>query len=623
MARVRRVSRLVAVLMCATAGLLLLGRLSLNRHSRSCRHAHRQGNSTWRTIATGVPRAVCSFQGMPLLLIAALSLFASFAASEGHTGAVPAGRGPAGQPTATGQLLVKFREDTAEHTIEGLIAEYGATVEGEIQGIKVRRLALPSSASAEATLNVLQRNPHVQYAEPNYVGAPLDTTPNDSLYGEQWGLQKVRAPAAWSTATGSASIVVAVIDTGVNASHPDLAGKVMAGYDFANNDSDPTDDYGPSGHGSKVAGIIGAASNNGVGIAAIAWESPILPVKVCDSAGQCNASDAANGIVYAVDKGAKVINLSLAWEAPSATLEDAINYAWGRGVVVVAAAGNNGSNPETNQVVYPAAYANVVAVGATGEDDPFFGSDQRASFSSHGPELDMVAPGTRIYSTDYSGGYTSGNGTSYAAPHVAGAAALLWAYGAPSNSAVVNALYQGALDINDLTHYGSAPGWDEYYGWGRLDIYRSLLVLDDTPSPTPTPTPTLTPTPIPTPTTPTPTPRPTPSLHISDLDGTSQKIKGEPYWQATAYVEAENQLDQPEANVGVVGLWSDGKTSTCFTEADGRCHTSSSSLHMKTASIGFTVTSLVADGAAYQPTANHDPDVPPDSDGASITVYKP
>jgi thermitase len=423
-----------------------------------------------------------------------------------------------GSPTAPrihGELLVKFKPGTGKAEIAQLNAAHGAAVIDVIPQLGVHRLRIPAGSDEGQVAAAYQHNPQVEYAEPNYVLNVLDTIPNDPFYAsDQWDIQKVEAPAAWDLTIGSASVVVAVIDTGVSASHPDLTGKVIAGYDFANNDSDTTDDYAPSGHGTKVAGIIGAASNNGVGIAGIAWQSPILPVKVCDSTGQCSDANVASGIIYAVDQGAKVINISLGDPSPSSTLADAVNYAWNKGAVIVAAAGNTGGNP----LLYPAAYPNVVAVGATSQDDPLFGSDQRASFSSYGPELDIVAPGINIYSTNYSGTYTSGSGTSFAAPQVAGAAALLWAMGASSNSAVVDALYQGALDINDISHYGSGPGRDDYYGWGRLDIYRSLLALGSASTPTPTPVLTLTPAPTPTPVltlTPTPTPTSTPMPTLS------------------------------------------------------------------------------------------------------------
>ena len=450
---------------------------------------------------------------LKVFLLGLLALAPLFLVGAGSGANAPTSRGP----HVPSEVLVKFRHGTNQRDIAQLNATNGATVVSTIPQLGVLRLRTSTGASAENIAAAYRGNRHVEFAEPNYIATVADTNPNDPLYAsDQWGPQKVQAPAAWDITTGSASVVVAVIDTGVTATHPDLAGKVLPGYDFANNDSDPTDDYPPSGHGTKVAGIIGAATNNGAGIAAIAWQSPILPVKVCDSGGQCSHANIASGITYAVDQGAKVINISLGDSNPSSTLEDAINYAWSKGVVVVAAAGNSGSNPDTNQVLYPAAYPNVVAVGATSKDDPFFGSDQRASFSSYGQELDIVAPGSDIYSTNYSGGYTRGDGTSFAAPHVAGAAALLWAKGVSSNSAVVNALYEGALDINDPSHYGSGPGWDEYYGWGRLDVYRSL---SNAPSPTPTPTPTATPTATPTPTstaTATPVPTPTPAPLVEE-----------------------------------------------------------------------------------------------------------
>jgi subtilisin family serine protease len=426
-------------------------------------------------------------------------------AGSGHI--APARHGP----HVAGEVLVKFKAGASQRDIARLNAANAATVAASIPHLDVVRLRTSGSLSEEEVAAAYRQNENVEFAELNYIATVTDTTPDDPLYAtDQWGPQKVQAPAAWDITTGSASVVVAVVDTGVSA-HPDLAGKVLPGYDFANNDSDPTDDFGPTGHGTKVAGIIGAATNNGAGMAAIAWQSPILPVKVCDSSGQCAYDNIAAGIVYAVDQGAKVINISLGYTSPSSTLEDAVNYAWNRGVVIVAGAGNNGSNADTNQILYPAAYPNVVAVGATGQNDV------RMSWSSYGPDMDIAAPGSSILITTYTGGYAYGNGTSFAAPHVAGAAALLWASGASSTSAVVSALCQGADDDDPSDFYGS-PGWDQYYGWGRLNIHRSLLALGSAPpsTPTPTPRPTLTPTPTATPPPATPTlppatPTPTPA----------------------------------------------------------------------------------------------------------------
>lgn len=322
----------------------------------------------------------------------------------------------------------------------------------------IQESGLSKSQKLKSTIAEYKKDPNVEYAEPNFIAKPLETIPNDPDFSsQQWGPQRIRAPEAWDITTGSSSVVVAVVDTGVTATHPDLAGKVLPGYDFVDNDDDPTDEHSPIGHGTLVAGIIGAVTNNAIGIAGLSWESPILSIRVCDASGSCLFDAVSDGIVYAVDNGAKIINLSLGGRFSSSTLEDAVNYAWDQNVLVVAAAGNS-----RRDVDYPAAYPNVVAVGATDRDD------QKAWFSSFGPQLDIVAPGVSIYSTNFSDSYTGVSGTSFSSPHAAGAAALLLSHD-PSltNEQVRNILESSALDLGD-------SGWDQFYGWGMVDICEAF-----------------------------------------------------------------------------------------------------------------------------------------------------
>lgn len=366
--------------------------------------------------------------------------------------------------------------------------------------------------------------PEVEYAEPDFLAHAVETIPNDPDFDlKQWGPQKIQAPKAWDIATGSANLIISVVDTGVKLNHPDLAGKIIPGYDFYNNDSDPSDDYG---HGTHVAGIIAAVTNNSVGMAGIAWQGKILPVKVCSSLGSCPYSTIGDGIQYAADNGAKIINISLGGYSESQYMKSKIDYAYGKNVLIVAAAGNDGN---TN-INYPAKYANVVAVGATNND----ASDTRAWFSNYGTELDIVAPGVNIWSTVTTSGsladptgYRNLSGTSMATPHVAGAAALLLAKYPNLLAGTYNSSNQYDAMPGTLAYYlyhgvedRGAAGRDDTYGWGRLNIYNSLLLPQVTPTPTystPTPIPTSAPTPPPpislTPTSlPTPTRIPTPTL---------------------------------------------------------------------------------------------------------------
>ena len=290
--------------------------------------------------------------------------------------------------------------------------------------------------------------------------------PNDPYYGRQWGLAKVNAPQAWVRGHG-AGLVIAIVDTGVDLDHPDLGSKLVAGWDFVNGDSTPQDDQG---HGTHVAGIAAAVTNNGRGIAGLGWDAQIMAIKVLDSEGSGYVSDVADGIVWAANHGAKVINLSVGSEQWSDTLQAATGYAFNQGALVVAAAGNCGDpgsywpngcsihNPPT----YPAANPNVLAVGATSPNDA------RSSYSEYGYFVDVTAPGDGIYSTLWNNTYDYLTGTSMACPLVAGLAALVWSQNPTlSNANVADTIMSTAVDLGPL-------GRDDEYGWGRIDAARAV-----------------------------------------------------------------------------------------------------------------------------------------------------
>ncbi|MFM8809266.1 MAG: S8 family serine peptidase, partial [Chthoniobacterales bacterium] len=269
----------------------------------------------------------------------------------------------------------------------------------------------------------------------------------------QWHLPKVSAPSAWDTTTGSSAVTVAVVDSGVQANHPDLVGRVLAGYDFVNNDSDPADD---NGHGTAVAGVAAAKGNDGIGVAGAAWNVAILPVKTMNSSGSGSYSAIANGITYSADRGAKIINLSLGGTLSSSTLQNAVSYAWNKGSLLVAAAGNNGSST----TVYPAAYPNVVAVSATTS------ADTLASFSSYGSFVDLSAPGQDITTTWIGSSYVTISGTSFSSPLTAGVAALALSRNPALSNAQISSLLTGNTD--DL----GAVGYDTFFGSGRLNAAK-------------------------------------------------------------------------------------------------------------------------------------------------------
>jgi thermitase len=307
---------------------------------------------------------------------------------------------------------------------------------------------------------------HPQYSEPHYMYLTNDTvsentganviTPNDLLFSTyQWNLPAIETELGWNLSKGSKEVVVAVVDTGVQADQPDLQGQLLAGYNAITNGGAPDDDVG---HGTHVSGIIGALTNNEEGVAGISWYNKILPVKALDNSGAGTTYSVAEGIIWAADHGAKVINLSLGNYADSQFLHDAIKYAYDRDVVIVSASGND----NTERPGYPAAYEEVIAVAATNS------TGERASFSNYGDYIDVAAPGESIASTYPDNQYAALSGTSMASPHVAALAGLVRSLNPElTNKEVTELLTSNAVDLGDAGH-------DKYYGWGQVDIYKTL-----------------------------------------------------------------------------------------------------------------------------------------------------
>ncbi len=365
----------------------------------------------------------------------------------------PASSPPAGDEFVPGEVLVKFKSGAPKANVQAALATQDARPVGEVSALGVQRLKVPEGQEL-ATIAALQRHPLVEYAEPNYIIRAV-LTPNDTYFPAQWGLTKIGAPQAWDITTGSNSLIIAIVDSGIDLDHPDLSGKIILGYDYVNGDWDPDDDYG---HGTHVAGIAAAWTNNGQGVAGVSWGAQLMALKVLNAGGTGTYANVASAVTYAADNGAKIINLSLGGDYDSSTLRNAVSYAHNKGCVIVAATGNN-----NGPVLYPAKYAEALAVAATDS------ADQRAWFSNYGPEVDVAAPGVGIYSTYLGGGYTYMNGTSMATPHVAGLAALVWS-ACPNytNSQVENQIESTAVDQG-------AAGWDQYYGHGRIDAQAALL----------------------------------------------------------------------------------------------------------------------------------------------------
>jgi thermitase len=235
---------------------------------------------------------------------------------------------------------------------------------------------------------------------------------NDPYFENQWALSQIQVVELWQVTTGSPGVLVAVLDTGIDQSHEDLEGKVVAEVNLTDSPT-PSDAYG---HGTHIAGIIAASGNNGIGIAGVAPQCRLMNVKVANDKGRCQASVVAEGITWAVDNGARVINISVELREPFSELEEAVNYAWSRGAVIVAAAGNDGSQSP----VYPAYYEDCLAVAATKQDGTL------APLSNHGDWVDAAAPGFNIYSTLPHNSYGYKTGTSFATAYVSGLAALLF-----------------------------------------------------------------------------------------------------------------------------------------------------------------------------------------------------
>ncbi len=347
-------------------------------------------------------------------------------------------------------VIVKLKDNASSAPLKGLY-QSKELIKGGAYDIEVK-----DGKDIEEVIEELENDPKVEYAEPDYLRSAT-ATPNDYYWSLQWGLSKISAPAAWNVHKGSSSIIVAVIDTGVDTTHPDLSGKIVSGYDFVNNDNNPRDDHG---HGTHVAGIAAASTNNGIGVAGVGWNVKIMPMKVLSSSGYGYDSWVASGIREAADRGAHVINLSLGGAGFSQTLKNATDYAIAKNVVVVAASGNSGSSTMN----YPAGNPGVIGVGATDS------SDRVASFSTHNSSVDVSAPGVSIASTYWNGShvYAKMSGTSMASPHVAGLAALIRSKWRSYN------VSQVAKRLQNYSDDKGAAGRDNYYGHGRINAYRSL-----------------------------------------------------------------------------------------------------------------------------------------------------
>ena len=407
-------------------------------------------------------------RGHRILVAAACAAAASLAMAASSSAA----------PYADGQVIVKYRSGVTTAERLALFERTGVVrTLGDVAGVGAKVVQVSGDAAAAAAR--LERSAAVAYAEPNYI-LRATATPNDPLFGQMYGLNNtgqtggspdadIDAPEGWNAlpgfpATGGAR--VGIVDTGIDRSHPDLAGKVanadcaqsrgfliFAGQIRVGSCSDD------NGHGTHVAGTISANTNNGQGVAGVSFNSPLIICRALGGAlGTGTTADVANCINWTASRGAKVISMSLGG-GNSTTLQNAVRNAWnnGNGALLVAASGNDGNST----VNYPAGYAEVVSVAAT--DD----SDARASFSNANADVEVAGPGVDILSTWLGGGYNEISGTSMATPHASGVAAVISTLNPGANAATLRSRLQAAVD--DL----GPAGRDASFGFGRVNLCKA------------------------------------------------------------------------------------------------------------------------------------------------------
>lgn len=380
------------------------------------------------------------------------------------------------------QILIKPKPGVNIKEIEAVGTRVGGQRVSKLPKLGVIKVTL-GNGDIDKALSVYNASGLVEYAEPNYTRKAASFTPNDPLFQDQWGLTTIGMPQAWEKVSNPHQVKVAVLDTGVDTAHEDLQGmfamdpntpgQILGKHFFTDSTGKQASDNNVqdnSGHGTHISGIIAAVTNNNLGVAGIAAGARIMPVKVLDDVGLGDDANIAEGLMWAADNGARVVNMSLSGPAPSKTLDDAVTYAHDRGVIIVAATGNDGvADPN-----YPAAYDGVIGVGATDNRDVWMHQ------SNFGPYVDVVAPGVSVLSTfpptktlDGSA-YDAHTGTSMATGFVSGLAALILSESPNlSSDRIEGIMYVTADDL------GTA-GWDRYYGHGRIDASRSVDLGDST-----------------------------------------------------------------------------------------------------------------------------------------------
>ncbi len=413
---------------------------------------------------------------MLLVALLAVALMAAPHPSAASVGGPPA-RDLWSYEHVAGDLLVGFRGDPRfgagpgpSGAFDRYLSAFGVRSASPALGDgRTFRLHFDTADDLATRRQHLLNDPNVAFAEPNYLldmysGPTGPTVPNDENYKQQWGPTKVGADQTWNTLTTGGPIVIAMLDTGVSPTHPDLKDQLRPGFDFIGNDPNPADD---NGHGTFTAGIVAATGNNGIGVAGITWGARVMPIKILDQDGRGPVSAFSQGIRYAVDQGAQIVNVSAGIPVPSQAMEAAVAYAIGKGRIVVAASGNQADGVQN----YPAAYPNVIAVSASTREDRI------AEFSSYGSFVWVAAPGKDVVSTYYKEGdtYAQLSGTSASTPYVSGTIALMLSQRGDLSPKVIREILKAtAVDID-------AAGFDPKAGYGRLDTLHSVIIATNPP----------------------------------------------------------------------------------------------------------------------------------------------
>ena len=379
---------------------------------------------------------------LPSMLVGAAALQAPAAIA-----AQPVANGA--EQYARGRILVMPRAGLSETEFTKALAPHGGKGK-KIGQSDLHVVELPANASEKAVVERLNRHPHIKFAELDRLVTP-NFVSNDPYMGSAWHLPKVGATTAWDTTQG-AGVIIAILDSGVDGTHPDLAPQMVPGYNFYDNNTNTAD---VNGHGTAVAGVAAAATNNALGVAGVAGQAKIMPVRIADANAYAYYSTIAKGVTYAADNGARVVNCSYGGVAGSATIQSAAQYLKNKGGLMFVSAGNNGIDENITPTT------TMIAVSATDEND------YRTSWSSYGNFVSMAAPGI-TYTTSRGGSYGNWQGTSFSSPLTAGVAALMMAAKPSLGSAEIEKLmFSTAVDIG-------AAGRDNYYGHGRVNAAAAV-----------------------------------------------------------------------------------------------------------------------------------------------------